>query len=242
MNLVVDIGNSRTKISVFRERKQVYSISLSEITMAGLKKILTRFRIESSILSTVAGKQTAIRKLLRSRTAYYELSQRLPLPVRNDYKTKKTLGNDRLANAAGAASLFPGKNVLVIDAGTCVKYDFVSAGRQYCGGAISPGLHMRYRALSHFTEKLPLVAPARNVKRTGATTNASIRSGVQYGMLLEMNGFVNAYRKEYPGLKTILTGGDARYFAHLFNLRIFAAPNLTATGLNEILQHQLDKK
>ena len=232
MNLVIDIGNSRTKIFVFKGDKAIAKTDYQELTVQDLKKIFAKHAIESSILSTVAGKSAGVINFLKKNSAFIELSASTPLPFKNLYLSPSTLGKDRIANAAGAVKIFPGKNCLIIDCGTCVKYDFVNARNEYLGGAISPGLLMRYSALHKFTAKLPLIKPSAEVKITGATTGESIVSGVQLGMLNEMEGYILRYKKKYKGLKVILTGGDAGCFAHLLNFPIFAAPKLTSTGLN----------
>jgi len=242
MNLVIDIGNSRTKVFVYKGDKAVAQANYKSITVLGLRKIFGKYPIKASILSSVAGINTGVITFLKRNSALIELNASSPLPLKNRYQTPKTLGRDRIANAAGAAKIFPGKNCLVIDCGTCVKYDFVTAKKEYMGGAISPGMLMRYAALHSFTAKLPQIKPSTVVKMTGATTDESIISGVQLGMLNEMEGYILRYRKKHKALKVILTGGDADCFAHLLNFPIFAAPKLTSTGLNEILQYNIPKK
>ncbi len=242
MNLIIDIGNTRTKVFVFEANRLLDDYTFRKLTSTTLSKLLSSQSIDASILSSVVISGSATAKLLRKKTHFVELSKNTSLPFRNDYKTKETLGNDRIANAAGALKTFPGKHCLIIDAGTCVKYDFINKSKKYLGGAISPGLMMRYRALNEFTSKLPLVKPSSSVQLTGKTTKESIISGVQLGILNEMEGYIRQYSLKYKGLKVILTGGDAVCFAHLLNFPIFAAPKLTAIGLNEILQHNLEKK
>ncbi|MCX6274165.1 MAG: type III pantothenate kinase [Bacteroidetes bacterium] len=242
MNLIIDIGNTRTKVFVFDGERLLADHTFRKLTSALLSKILSGHNFDASILSSVVKTGSATAKLLRKKTDFVQLSQNTSLPFRNEYKSKETLGNDRVANAAGALKTFPGKHCLIIDAGTCVKYDFINKSKKYLGGAISPGLMMRYRALHQFTSKLPLVKPSGSVQLTGKTTKESIISGVQLGILNEMEGYIRQYSLKYKGLKVILTGGDAVYFAHLLNFPIFAAPKLTAIGLNEILQHNLEKK
>lgn len=242
MNLIIDAGNTLTKVFVFEGDRITASYTLGKPTASAFAKIISRHSIRFSILSSVVKNDGAMLKLLRKRTRFLELKSGVELPFRNAYRSKETLGNDRIANAAGAIKYFPGKHCLVIDAGTCVKYDFVSNKKEYAGGAISPGLKMRFRALHEFTSKLPAVQPSRKVLLTGKTTEESMLSGVQMGMLNEMEGYISKYRAKYRNLKVILTGGDAGSFAHHLNFPIFAAPKLTAVGLNEILHHHLSKK
>jgi type III pantothenate kinase len=242
MNLVIDIGNTRTKVFVFKGERSVSETSYQSLTVQDLRKVFTKYPIKASILSSVVARKTGVIAFLKNNSAFIELNAATPLPIKNRYKTPATLGNDRIANAAGAAKIFSGKNCLVIDCGTCIKYDFVNSQNEYMGGAISPGLLMRYAALHKFTALLPRVKPSADVKMTGSTTNESIVSGVQLGMLNEMDGYILRYRKKYKNLKVILSGGDASCFAHLLNFPIFAAPKLTSTGLNEILQYNIPKK
>jgi len=242
MNLVIDIGNTRTKVFVFAGSRLSAETALPGLSLAELKKFIARHPAGYSILSSVVQSNATIASYLMKHTKFIGLNHKTPLPLKNKYKTRETLGNDRIANAVGAASIFPKKNCLVIDAGTCVKYDFINDSNEYLGGSISPGLSMRYNSLHDYTAKLPLVKPSNQVKLTGTNTKESIISGVQMGMLNEMEGIVNRYQSQCDDLKVILTGGDADRFAHLLNFPIFAAPKLTAIGLNEILQHNFPKK
>jgi len=241
MNLIIDIGNTRTKIFVF-DKDLLFKELSDQPSASSLKKILSGYSIEDSIISSVVKGTLGWVSFLKKNTRCITLSYKTILPIKNLYKTKETLGNDRIANAAGAAKIFTSSNNLVIDIGTCIKYDFINDRNEYIGGAISPGLRMRYMSLHDYTSKLPLVKPARKVKVIGTDTQSSIVSGVQQGMLNEMEGYIRHYENEYKGLNVILTGGDADCFAHLFNFPIFAAPKLTAIGLNEILLYNNRKK
>jgi type III pantothenate kinase len=140
-----------------------------------------------------------------------------------------------VANVVGAASLFPKQNCLITDAGTCIKFDFINAKKQYLGGAISPGISMRFKALHHYTDKLPLIKPQKKVMLIGNSTKNSIASGVQNGALAEIENIILRYKKKFGGIKVILTGGDMEPFARNIKSDIFAAPHLTLIGLNEIL-------
>ncbi|MDZ7847381.1 MAG: type III pantothenate kinase [Owenweeksia sp.] len=160
-----------------------------------------------------------------------------PLPFKLKYKTPETLGLDRIALAAAAAHDYPGKNCLVIDAGTCLTYDFIDRERNYHGGAIAPGLKMRYQALHHFTARLPLVAHRAEVELIGDSTETSIQAGVAGGIFYEVKATIEAYQMRYPGLITVLTGGDYAAFEGLSKNGIFAAPEFLLHGLNNILEY-----
>lgn len=166
-------------------------------------------------------------------------SPALKLPLQNMYKTPETLGNDRISAAVGAHKLYPGKNLLVIDAGTCVKYDFVNASGQYIGGAISPGLRMRLEGLHRFTGRLPLLELEQQEALTGQDTKTSIMSGVVNGCAAEIDGIIGRYRQQYSDLTVILTGGDANFLEGKLKNSIFVSPNIVLLGLNEILNYNV---
>ncbi|MFI5219749.1 MAG: type III pantothenate kinase [Bacteroidia bacterium] len=239
MNLVIDIGNTLAKIAVFKNKK-LQSVVKTE--SASFKKKLGRElgrpEIKSVILSSVIRTKPDLIRLIKTKPLFFiRLSHLTPMPIKIKYNTPHTLGNDRIANAVAACNLFPGKNILVIDTGTCLKFDFVDAKKNYLGGSISPGLNMRYKALHFYTQKLPLLSPSKKIVLTGRTTKESILSGVQNGMTQEINGVINQYKKKYKNLIVVLTGGESGFFANHLKNSIFAAPNFTLTGLNEILNY-----
>jgi type III pantothenate kinase len=150
------------------------------------------------------------------------LNHKTKLPISIKYKTPDTLGADRVANAVASNDRFPNDHVLAIDAGTCIKYDLVDDNQCYHGGAISPGLTMRFKALNTFTDKLPLVQRSDQGMWLGQTTEESIQTGVEHGAVQEVKGFIESYEKEFPNLKVILTGGDASFFESRLKKQIFA--------------------
>ena len=158
------------------------------------------------------------------------------LPFKNLYLDKETLGFDRIAAAAGAQALFPGENIIIIDAGTAITIDVVTKEGQFIGGNISPGVDMRFKALNEFTSKLPLVKIEGETGITAKTTEDAIRFGVFNGIKYEMDGYIDAFNQIYENLKVILTGGDHKYFDKKLKNSIFADSNLTLKGLNKILQ------
>jgi len=168
------------------------------------------------------------------------LDNQTPLPIKNNYQTPETLGKDRLAAVTGAYQLYPGQNVLVIDAGTAVTYDFINHKGEYAGGSISPGLTMRFRALHTFTTRLPLLQAEEISYLTGCNTRESILSGVMNGLRIEIDGIIDQYSILWPSFQVILTGGDAKYFEKILKNSIFASPNLVITGLKLILDYNLE--
>lgn len=212
--------------------------------MQEINETLKKFEIKNSLFSAVEDFDPAIEALLSASTKYFNLTYRLPVPIKNRYATPETLGNDRLAGAVGAAYLFPHEPVLIIDAGTCIKYDFVNAHGEYLGGAISPGLYMRFQAMHNYTGRLPLIKPDMletfaATDLTGNSTSNALLSGGARGALFEAEGFIKAYEERYPGLYIILTGGDMAFFELHLKRKIFALPQLVLTGLNIILEHNL---
>lgn len=243
MNLSIDIGNTRIKYGIFENEKLVKNHVLLPENSDLLVDVIRDNKISNCILSTVTENDPDLeQQIVDACENFILLSASTPLPFKNLYETPESLGKDRLSAAAGAISSFPGKNVLVIDAGTCIKYDLVTSRREFLGGAISPGIDMRYKALNTFTGKLPLIPMQELESRIGKTTRESIVIGVQRAALLEAEGFINLYSSEFPEIQIILTGGDGPFFEKGLKNSIFADPFLVLKGLNFILQHNVGQK
>lgn len=232
MNLVIDCGNTRFKVGIFSgttlEKK--YSFSNEE----ELKDFLQHLTVENAIVSSVSKDSDKILNWIKAQRKS-TLTHTLPLPVQVNYKTPHSLGVDRIAAVCGAIDIFEKRDCLVIDAGTCITYDFIDRNKNYWGGAISPGLSMRFKAMNTFTERLPLVSMVGEADLIGDSTESGIRSGVLNGALMEMEGFIKNYRELYPDLGVVLCGGDSSFFENNLKPTIFAAPNLVLSGLNRIL-------
>lgn len=236
MYLIIDIGNSLHKWAVFSPEGNVLeSQRLQNLTVETVRQILNRYTISHSICSAVGHFDESIVALLQTHTHYVRFSCDTHLPIELCYETPHTLGLDRIANAVGASTLFPQQNVLSIQVGTCLVFDLVNSKGQYLGGSISPGLEMRFKALHHFTEKLPYVKKREIDFFIGNSTQHSIESGVIHGMIDEINGAVNRYDTVLNDLKIILTGGDAEFFHNSIKSAIFAPQNLVLLGLYKIL-------
>ncbi|HMT28893.1 MAG TPA: type III pantothenate kinase [Bacteroidia bacterium] len=237
--LILDIGNTRTKIAVFNDHHLIDNRFVKGDFTNELRKILHDHEtFASCIVSNVVHSEEEIREALNflDPSKIFFIRSGMLLPVKIVYKTPETLGNDRLANACGAWNLNKNKNSLVIDMGTCIKYDFVNSQGDYLGGSISPGLLMRYKALTRFTGQLPYFKPNEEFPELiGQSTEGSIRSGVEIGILEEIKGIVRRYKEVFDQTDIILTGGDHSKFADKLKSPIFVAPNLTLIGLNEIL-------
>lgn len=232
------MGNTALKFAVFSQREMLKSGGFDYSGVEDLADQIKEFTLSACILSAVTNIPPRLPGFLREKCKLLVLDAETPLPIVNNYGSPATLGHDRLANACGAAALFPQSDALVIDAGTCLKFDFIRGGAVYEGGAISPGLHMRYHALHQGTAQLPLLQPRAMNPLLGKDTPGSMHSGVVNGMLAEINGIVQQYSESSPRLQVLLTGGDMNFFLNQLKSRIFAAPHLTLQGLNGILLHQ----
>lgn len=242
MNLVIDIGNTRTKAGLFRNGKLEYREARENREIGDLLALATNHKAENVILSTVADAvATPLREALASRFFFMELSAATPLPIKNLYRTPETLGKDRLAAVVGAYALYPGQACLVVDAGTCITYDLLSSGGDYLGGNISPGIAMRLKAMHTFTARLPLVAPGPLEEWIGDSTEAALRNGGQLGALLEAEGYLRYCRSRFGAIHGIFTGGDADFFAKNLKSEIFVNHNLVLIGLDQILNYNVKR-
>lgn len=238
LNAVIDIGNSRVKIALFNQDTLVEKHSLSSIQE--LFEFLGGHRFEHALVSSVRTDPADIIPAIQVSGEKWQLTSSTKLPLGIAYDTPATLGVDRIAAACGAASLFPRTNSVVIDMGTCITYDFVSASGNFEGGAIAPGLRMRFAAMHQFTARLPQVEPVAAPPLTGKSTIQSMQSGVMNGVLEEINGFVSRYQSQYGQVTTVACGGDLAFFENSLKPSIFVAPDLVLIGLNKILLHQID--
>ncbi|MBJ6366496.1 type III pantothenate kinase [Snuella sedimenti] len=237
MNLVIDVGNSFVKLAVFNNddlvEKRIIAIEaiLDQIATLGAK-----YEIDKTIISSVGEIEKNVLDYIHRNFDVMVLSTVTKLPFLNLYKTPSTLGIDRIALVSAAVSQFPNKNALIIDAGTCITYDFITADTKYLGGAISPGIRMRYRSLNDLTANLPLLETEEPENLIGNSTNSAIHSGVVNGILREIDGLIEEYRLKYPDLTVILTGGDANFLSKQLKSSIFANSNFLLQGLNYILK------
>lgn len=239
MNLVIDFGNTRIKAAIFNdtEQKQLFIYENQEKFLAEINSISAG--ISSCIISSVS---TNLHELIQSLSSISPLpfTNATPIPILNLYQSGSTLGSDRLAAAVGANAIFKNQNVLNIDTGTCIKFNFINKQNEFVGGSISPGLQMRLNALHHFTAKLPqLNVPVSFDILIGKNTEESLLSGALTNAILETDAVIDAYRQEVGELKIILSGGDTDFFAGRLKNSIFARPNLVLEGLNSILIHNV---
>lgn len=243
MNLIIDVGNTLAKVAVFQQDEVLEKWTGDKQELSeNIREIFSHNpRIQGVIISKVSKADAHLPAELEKKAVVINLGPETKLPFNNLYATPKTLGNDRKALIAAAVKAYPGKNVLVIDAGTCITYDFKNSKDQYLGGAISPGLKMRFRALNTFTANLPLVELREDLNYLGDSTLTSINAGVANGVLHEVNGFIQEYSKKYADLVVIITGGDAQFLSVNLKNSIFANSNFLLEGLNQILEFNISQ-
>ena len=239
MNLIIDIGNTLTKFSVFNRDEILITVPVDEFTQQNIYLLKKEYEgLDNAIVSATKNYSDELKNALQQNfKQFIELSAATPLPVKNRYETKNSLGKDRIAAAVGAFHLYTKTNVLVIDAGTAITYDLINKNGEYLGGNISPGIDMRFKALNQFTDKLPLISQKENSKLFGTSTESAIRAGVQNGVVFEVDKAIDTFKEFYNNLKVIITGGNAEFFEKRLKNSFFVHFNLIAMGLNRILQY-----
>ncbi len=237
MQLAIDFGNTHAKAAIFNGNILVHYYHTIEYFE--LIKLSNTYIDAPIMLCSVNQEATHIVNLIENKSRLTRLDFNTPIPITNLYQTPQTLGMDRLAAVIGANYLFPNQNCLVIDAGTCLKYDYVDKIGQYLGGSISLGINMRFKALQHYTSKLPLISTQLDVKAEllGQTTYDAILSGVFNGIKNEVEGIIESYTSRFENLKVLMCGGDYTFFESRIKHPIFAHPELVLLGLNRIILH-----
>lgn len=239
MNLAIDIGNTRIKTGVFDRNELVEAQVFDQIDQGSWQSLINKYGVTHVIVSSTAEEVDS--NLLQTPGVFLRLSSMTPVPIENGYRTPETLGQDRLAGMVAASWIHPDSNVLVIDAGTCVTYDFLDATGKYLGGNIAPGLDMRYKAMHHFTQRLPSVERGDTGTLLGGTTQEALQNGGLMGILMELAGYIEILKNKYQSVHTLLTGGDAQYLADHLNTGLNVQPHLILIGLNQILQFNVAK-
>lgn len=236
ITLTVDNGNTSIKAGIFQDDVLLETFIFNIEQSGQLHSIIRKHQPSHSILCSVGQDVSQVEDVLKAHTAFTQLTYQTPLPFHMAYRTPQTLGTDRIAAVAGACHFFPGKACLVIDAGTCITYDFITADAQYLGGAIAPGLRMRLQAMHHFTQKLPELTFEQPADFIGDSTQSCMLSGAFYGMAGEINATIARYEERYGKVQVISCGGDSAGFDKHIKSNIFAAPFLVLYGLNKILR------
>tara|TARA_B100000900_G_scaffold93611_1_gene76820 strand:+ start:63 stop:785 length:723 start_codon:yes stop_codon:yes gene_type:complete len=236
MNLVLDIGNNFFKVGIFENTKLIYLASGENCDINNvIEPILDLHENLIYVLISNVSEIDTTNLFKKSNLIVYELTPEFNLPFTIRYKTTETLGKDRIALAAAASTKYPNSNTVIIDAGTCITVDFLNDQNVFLGGAISPGIEMRYNSLSDYTANLPRLKKNNDVQFPGNSTNNSIHTGVILGITHEITGFINQIKAEFDDVRIILTGGDAKFLSKTLKITIFANQNFILEGLNSIL-------
>ncbi len=240
LNLCIDWGNTLVKAGLFEGGNLVESFSWADFDAhMRLVDLLDKHTPDYGIVSSVSKKSSEIEHTLADRTKrFIKMDDRTPTPVMNAYSSD-SVGMDRLAMAVGANALYPQKNNLVVCLGTCITYNFMQNTRTFRGGAISPGLRMRLKAMHEYTDQLPEVGLDGETLLLGYDTETCMRSGAVFGIISEIDGMVNSFKNQYNDFNAILTGGDMSYFAGKLKSEIFADPDIILKGLDIILKHNV---
>ena len=238
MNLIIDVGNTLIKFAVFQGDTLLEKQSVTNRNaLKSAKKIIKKYPlVKKAIVSSVGTLEKILFDFINEKLELLVLNSDAKLPFKNMYQTPYTLGVDRIALVAASVKQYPSSNVLIIDAGTCITYDFITSDNAYLGGAISPGIRLRYQTLNNLTANLPLLDTEMPEQLIGNSTSSSIHSGVVFGILMEIDGVVDEYQDKYEDLTVILTGGDANFLSKQLKNGIFANSNFLLEGLNFILE------
>lgn len=243
MNLCIDRGNSRTKIGIFDAKGiMIHNELYKQFGTTDLEQLLTTYSIDKCILSSVVNDDADVLNWLQTRIKHFiNLDHTVPVPITNCYHTPQTLGKDRLAAVVGANFLQPNTNLLVVDAGSAITYDFIDKNNNYIGGNIAPGLKMRLTALHQFTKKLPMVEvnEETTVELFGQSTEEAIAAGVTNGIIFEIEGYLKQIKEQYADVSFFLTGGNLYYFHNRLKIATFAEIFLVLIGLNRILEYNV---
>ncbi len=236
MNLVIDAGNTSTKIAIFNHDELLFNEAVIELGEAYLRQLRSQFHFQNAIISSVKGMMNEEKEWLQQNCNYVNFSHATKIPISIDYQCVETLGLDRIAAAVGSWAMFPQQSSLSILLGTCMVSNFVDESGCFCGGSIAPGIRMRLQAMHQFTERLPLIDALTEVDFVGKSTHDSMMSGAIYGLLSEIDGIVTFYQSKYKNNNIAVTGGDFPFLSKSIKSSIFAIPNLVLFGLNEIIK------
>ena len=232
--LCLDFGNTRLKAAVFENDVAIEEMVLADDNNDTIEALVNQYRPQKSILSSVISHNAEVERILASKTIFHKLSYSTKLNFTSPVGKPETIGADRLALAAAAVHFYPGRNNLIISLGSCVTYNFINQYHQFLGGAISPGMEMRFKSMHDYTAKLPMVQKDWNFPVIGYDTKTNLQSGVIAGITFEMDGYIDFYQNQYGNFNVVLTGGDAGYFARHLKNKIFADLKFLFKGLYAI--------
>jgi type III pantothenate kinase len=236
VTLCLDFGNTRKKAGLFKDANFIEEIILQDDNNDTIANLIDLYQVNVSVLSSVVNHNVGIEDVLQQKTVFHKLSSNTIANFTTPVGAPSSIGADRLALCAAAAHFYPNTNTLVIALGSCVTYNFINQQKQFLGGAISPGLHMRFKAMHEHTALLPLQQPTWNFPLIGYDTNTNLQSGVLFGLIHEIEGFIAQYAAKFANFNVVLTGGDALYFAKQLKYKIFADSNFLFKGMYALSQ------
>ncbi|MEM4326390.1 MAG: type III pantothenate kinase [Candidatus Pacearchaeota archaeon] len=245
--LCLDIGNSRIKAAIFNNGAYESGITFSleddiRIIRITFEQWIHDKNIKHIGVSNVKYKENERLSFFTDFTecVIWEIHHRMRLPFKMLYKTPETLGTDRICAIAGAYRSYPNQPLLVVDVGTAITYDFLNELNEYVGGAITPGMYLKFKALHQYTAKLPLITFNENFPFIGQSTEESIRTGVQTSTIAEIEGMIARYQaiSSVP-LKIILTGGDATFISNYLTCEHLVDPHLVLKGIDFLVRYAL---
>ena len=243
MNLIIEQGNSATKVAVYNQGQIAFMSDYKDFVDSDLLRLFNQYPLKNGILSTVIEPNKELIACLENRLErFFFFDDKIRLPIEVRYQTPETLGRDRIAVAVGANYLQPHKDILVIDAGTAITFEVIESQGIYLGGNISPGMTVRFHALNRYTRQLPLVEERDDVPLLGTSTETAILAGVVRGIAYEIDGYINELQNKYPNLYVFLTGGHTFYFEKRLKNAIFANRKIGLIGLNRILEYNVEKQ
>ncbi len=229
--LCFDFGNTRLKAAVFLKGELHEEITLTDGNINTIQHLIDTYTPTKTILSSVIHHNIDIENLLAKQSSFHKLSTDTKINFTIAVGKKETIGADRLALVAAASAQFSGKNNLIIGLGSCITYNFINQYNQFLGGAISPGLDMRFKSMHDYTAKLPLIEADWNFPLIGYDTKTNLQSGVIMGIACEIEGIIEKYSAKYDNFNVVLTGGNSLYFASQLKKKIFADANFLFKGL-----------
>jgi type III pantothenate kinase len=240
-NLVIDIGNTQSKAAVFEDKELIHHQIFKKVVPDDLLLLIKKYDVRNSAVASVREDLDVLEPVLKAHTKYVPFSSGTKTGVQNKYTSAATLGLDRWAKVIAAFYTYPDQNCFIIDAGTCITYDLLNKEGVYFGGSISLGINMRFKALNHYTGRLPLVEWDRQADIPfGDSTFTAIQNGVLQGAVNEVEGFISLQYKDNEDVNVLLTGGDAGFLSSQLKNSIFAPkiindPYLVLKGLNEVI-------
>jgi len=235
MNLLIDIGNSKSKIAITKDYTILNEIHSSSKLIKKIKELFSNYKITHSSLSNVSIPNIELIEFLKTNSYFFDLKKNNHLPFKNPYK-EGLVGDDRLALVCAAHKDYPNKNVLIIDIGTCITYDIKTKNNEYLAGGISPGIKLRFDSINQGTFLIKKIKPNYPKDLKAYDTESSVNIGTLIGVQLEIEGFIKKYSSQYANLKVIITGGDSIYLSGIIKNTIFTSSNYVFKGLEYLIE------